>query len=51
MSYYDKTLKRTFSAYCVRGHLYDEKNTIVNGNGYPKCRECMYELQRKRRGV
>lgn len=40
---------RKKQTHCYRGHQFTAANTIINGNGTRKCRECRREYDRGRR--
>lgn len=41
------TAKKAAQTHCVRGHLFDEANTIIHKNGTRHCRACANENRKK----
>jgi hypothetical protein len=33
---------------CIRGHIFNEINTVIDSAGYRRCRTCQYERNRRR---
>lgn len=45
----DQALNRAKITHCVRGHIFDEKNTRIGKNGWRACRKCGAERAAKYR--